>query len=349
MIDMVTNTHKEAGFIRNIASRFARHPNQLNQLMQADAEILRYNGQYLVLKTDGIHEEIKTGLYESPYLIGWMSVTAPISDIAAVGAVPEGILLSLQLPMHQNQDWILEFQRGVNEACDCYQIYVLGGDTNSSDTVSVSVTAFAHIKTGEPLLRTGANPGDALYTTAKLGTGNAFGYSRFFDRSLEVQFLPTARLKEMDLIGEHANVCIDTSDGLFAALAVLSEVNQIGFCLQTPLINVLSADALLVHRQAELPEWMLLAGPHGEYELLFTVPQKKRIAFEKSCQSANWEPLYLGSVCSEIQLEFTSGHTAIRCHPSTIANLFYESGGDIAAYLRALMQQQQDWTNDPGL
>ena len=85
----------EAGILKSIAGDFPRHPRQLNGLLEADAEIIRLSGkegEYLVLKTDGIHEEIKEKLYDDPYLIGWMTVTAPISDIAAVGAQPTGIL-----------------------------------------------------------------------------------------------------------------------------------------------------------------------------------------------------------------------------------------------------------------
>jgi len=95
----VRNT--ETDILRLIAGGFKRHPFQLNRMLEADAEIIRLPGSqeaYLVVKTDGIHEEIKEKLYEDPYLIGWMAVTAPVSDIAAVGAIPTGVMLSLILP-----------------------------------------------------------------------------------------------------------------------------------------------------------------------------------------------------------------------------------------------------------
>lgn len=340
---MPTNSNRETDTIHRIAGNFARHPFQVNQLMEADAEIIQYNGEYLVLKTDGIHEEIKTNLYEDPYLIGWMAVTAPVSDIAAVGAVPEGVLLSLQLPQHQHDDWLAKFQEGINDACRHYNLYVLGGDTNFSDAISISATVVAHIKSGTPLLRTGMKPGDCLYATSLLGAGNAFAYSRFFDRALQIKFHPAARLMESKVICKYASACIDTSDGLFPALAVLSELNQVGFDLQTPLKEILSEDARLVHHHTALPEWMLLAGPHGEYELLFTVACEKQSEFETECQSEGWKPVYLGKVQDTPEVGFTSGPMQIQCHPSGIANLFYESNGDIFAYLQLLMQQHKNW------
>lgn len=341
--NMVTDSNKETDIIRKIAGGFARHPAQVNQLMEADAEIIQYHGQYLVLKTDGIHEELKTKLYEAPYLIGWMAVTAPVSDIAAVGAVPEGILLSLQLPVDQHEDWLKRFQEGIDDACKCYHIYVLGGDTNFSDSVSISATVVAHIKSGKPLLRTGIKQGDFLYASSLLGTGNAFAYSRFFNKSLEIKFHPQARLKESKIIRSFASSCIDTSDGLFPALAVLSEVNKVGFHLQTPLEKLLSAEAGLVHRQAELPGWMLLAGPHGEYELLFTIPADKRLDFEAECASQQWNPVYLGAVSPAPLIDFNCNEMKIRCRPAAIANLFYESKGDILTYMQLLMRQHQNW------
>lgn len=340
---MPTNSNKEADIIRRIAGNFARHPFQVNQLMEADAEIIPYHGEYLVLKTDGIHEEIKTKLYEDPFLIGWMAVTAPVSDIAAVGAVPEGVLLSLQLPQHQNDDWLTRFQSGINNACRHYNIYVLGGDTNFSDSVSISTTVVAHIKSGMPLLRTGMKPGDCLYATSSLGAGNAFAYSRFFNQALAIEFHPAARLTESQIVRKYASSCIDTSDGLFPALAVLSELNKVGFHLETPLKDILAEEARMVHRQTELPEWMLLAGPHGEYELLFTVPGEKHNDFEVECKSEGWNPVYIGKVQATPEVDFMSGPMKVRCHPSEIANLFYEANGDIFAYLALLTQQHKNW------
>jgi len=53
---------------------------QVNRLLEADAEIIRLHtggDEYLVVKTDAIHEEIREKLYSDPWLIGWMAITAP--------------------------------------------------------------------------------------------------------------------------------------------------------------------------------------------------------------------------------------------------------------------------------
>src|SRR5687767_5686976 len=104
-----TTADKEILAIQQIAGSFLRHPQQVNRLFEADGEIIDFRNQqaeYLVFKSDGIREEIREGLYTDPYLIGWMSVTVAISDLAASGADPLGILLSLQIPPALSTDWI---------------------------------------------------------------------------------------------------------------------------------------------------------------------------------------------------------------------------------------------------
>ena len=66
----------ENQFFKDLCAQFKRSPLQINQLMQADAELLRLeNHTTLAITTDCIVEEIETGLYTSPYHIGWMVIT----------------------------------------------------------------------------------------------------------------------------------------------------------------------------------------------------------------------------------------------------------------------------------
>jgi len=337
---------RESMLHHTIAGDFARHPQQLNKIMEADAELLRLPGrenEWLVLKTDGIHEEIQTKLYDDPWLIGWMTVTAPVSDIAAVGAQPTGLLLSLVLNRHEEAGWLQQFKLGVQKACSQYNMYVLGGDTNYDSICTVSATVMAHISGKSPLLRSGIQPGDWLYTSGPLGLGNAYAYSRFFDGSVTVDYRPYARLDICNYLSQYATACMDTSDGLFPALAVLAELNNIGFQLTAPLIQVLHKAALDVCRHADIPDWMLLAGPHGEYELLFTVAAGLRQKFEENCVSAGWQPLLLGVATADAALTFISGSKVISCLPDVIPDLFYEADGSITTYYNLLQKQHARW------
>jgi len=343
----MTCTNREMLLVNSIAGSFQRHPRQVNKLFESDAEILRMKDlqpDYLLIKTDGIHEEIKEGLYEDPYLIGWMAITVTVSDLAATGADLLGLLLSLQLPKDHTAQWLQQFQKGINDACKEYQTYILGGDTNYNHLVSVTTTGVATVSNTTPLLRTGILPGDLLYSSGGLGTGNAFAYARFFDASLDIGYSPTARMRESKLIRQFASACIDTSDGLFPALSVLAEVNQAGFQLDTPLRQVLSAEATATVLKTGLPSWLFLAGPHGEYELLFTVPPAAQQAFEAVCADHGWKPLRLGRAKAEKAITFITEDLCVTTPPSEIANAFAEADGDINNYFSLLMQMHRRWS-----
>jgi thiamine-monophosphate kinase len=335
---------KGIALIKNIASKFPRHPMQVNGMFEADSEIISLDGvqsPYLVVKTDGIHEEISEGLYEDPYLIGWMAVTVTISDLAATGADPIGILLSLQVPKRYEAGWMHELQRGINDACAAYDTYILGGDTNFRPEVSIGTTGIGTVT--KPVLRKGIKPGDLLYATAHLGAGNGFAYSLFFDTSLQIPYKPLARLKESRLIKEFATACIDTSDGLFPALSVLAEINGTGVRFSQRVQMLLSTETKAAYEKAGIPAWLFLAGPHGEYELLFSIPPAKQEAFESACSAAGWQPLLLGEATHDKHLYFISEDVAITCHPAEIANLFDEANGHIQSYFDMLLQKHRQW------
>jgi len=100
----------ENKIINNLIAGFERSPNQLNHPHESDAEIIQLGNIKLAITTDSISEEISTGLYDDPYLIGWMIVTVNISDLAAVGAIPIGILISEIIPdiLVKGADWAVE-------------------------------------------------------------------------------------------------------------------------------------------------------------------------------------------------------------------------------------------------
>ena len=337
---------KEMSILKTIAGTFARNPLQKNRLLESDAEVIDFKNKifkYLVLKTDGIYEEIRERLYEDPYLIGWMAVTVTMSDLAATGASPLGLLMSLQIPKENDTDWLRQFQTGINEACEQYQVYILGGDTNFDTAISVSTTGVGTIQQGEPMSRKGLGGGELLFATSRLGLGNAFAYGHYFDPRLKINYRPLARLKESILIKEYATTCIDTSDGLFPALSVLSAINDVGFELASDTRDFLQSDAQNIADSAGIPSWMLLAGPHGEYELLFTIPSERRTEFEKRYRLENDELVYLGKVTLNRTLHFTSESMQVTCDPPLISNLFHEANSDVPRYFELLKQQQQKW------
>ena len=152
----------------------APHPKRQNLPHGADAEIVDIDNPYnfLAISTDTIGEEIEAGLYSDPYAIGWVTVMANFSDLAAVGATPLGFLLSVSWPKHASISYIAGVRDGISDACRECQTYVIGGDTNSSRELSLTGCAVGLVPKERLVTRTGMQPGDIIYLTHPAGAGN---------------------------------------------------------------------------------------------------------------------------------------------------------------------------------
>lgn len=341
----------ENQLLRQIGQPFPRSPEQRNQFLESDAELLQLpDGSTLALTTDCIAEEIQTGLYSDPEHIGWMTVVVNISDLAAVGARPLGLLLSESLPPNFPPEKLKALQEGIAAACQAMGVYVLGGDTNTSSAWQMGGTAIGIIPPGEPIIsRKGAQPGHLLYASGPMGLGSAYAFSVLFGAATRaVHYRPTPRLDAGALIRRFGSSCIDTSDGFFHALGNLMETNKIGFALQTHLDAYTHPEALRISESSQLPLWIFLAGPHGEFELLFTLPPENEPGFLQAAAGIQWSPLKIGICTSEEQCTLTQPDgISHSISPAAIANAFPEAGGDPKVFLQKLLNLNASWQTKP--
>jgi len=334
----VTAPVREHALIERLAGAFRGSPAQLNRRHESDAELVRLpgTGVILALTTDALVEEIASGLYSDPWLIGWMAVTVNASDLAAVGAEPLGILMSIALPPDASDDLVAGLRTGLGAAADAHGLPVIGGDTSRGATLSLTGTAVGLVSPGRPLTRCGARPGDRLFATGRLGLGGAYALGRLLPGSApEVTFRPLARLREGRLLRRVASCAMDTSDGLIATLDELARRNGCGFSLATPVEEVLHQDVLRAATAAHLPPRLMLAGPHGEFELVFTVPSDRCDALTAGAADAGWAPVELGVVTGEPGV-VNLGAGGGPIDTTRVRNLFEDIGGDPRSYLRAL-------------
>jgi thiamine-monophosphate kinase len=133
--------------------------------------------------------------------LGWRAAAVNLSDLAASGAVPEALLVTLAAPRTTSAADVVALYEGIAEA----GVPVVGGDTTSADSLFISVTAIGR----SPRVpgRTGAQPGDLLVVTGPLGAAGAA-----FRRQEYVR--PPLRLEEGRLLAQTAHAMVDISDGL---------------------------------------------------------------------------------------------------------------------------------------
>jgi thiamine-monophosphate kinase len=133
--------------------------------------------------------------------LGFKAAAVNLSDLAASGAEPEALLVTLAAPPDARLEDMLELYEGLNEP----GVPVVGGDTTRAETLSISITAIGRSKRVPG--RGGARPGDPLVITGPLGAaGAAFREGR--------HARPPLRLEDGQRLAASAHALIDVSDGL---------------------------------------------------------------------------------------------------------------------------------------
>jgi len=210
-------------------------------------------------------------------IIAYRAIMAAASDLAAMGAKPEGMLLALTLPNAEGE-WLASFAEGARRASLVTTMPLIGGDTTRG-SLCVTVTVVGSAPVDRYLTRSGARPGDRLCVSGTLGDAAA-GLSLLenTDVSLSAKhaaFLqqrftqPTARLALGQTLNALATSAIDVSDGLLADAGHLARASDVRLVIHRDAIPV--STALQAHPdQTQVQEWVLRGG--DDYELLFTLP-----------------------------------------------------------------------------
>jgi len=335
----------EHALIETLVEGLPRDPRQLNGLQESDAELVPIPGgsSILALTTDTLAEEIESGLYTDPYQIGWMTVMASVSDLAAVGADTVGILLNLTLSVDASDAFISRLRAGIRDACQAAGIPVLGGDTNTASHSQMGATAVGTISGDRILTRKGCLPGDLVFSSGVLGSGATFAFHRLMapDGGDEPKFLPRPRIKEGQVIRRHATACIDTSDGALAGLDQLARVNGLGFTVDAAPARFLDPQTLSFARSWGIPEWLTMAGPHGEFELLFTIPASRSRAFLEDAADMRWVPVQIGEVGEGRGVRMWLEGDMRLLDTERIQNLFNQVKGNPARYLVELVRMHR--------
>ena len=343
----------ENQLIDELTAQFRRSPMQMNKLHGSDAELIQLSGDpnmRLAITTDSIVEEIAVGLYDDPYLVGWMAVMANMSDLAAVGARPIGILLSEVLPHDFPAASLQQLQQGIHDACVTCGTFVLGGDTAMSDQLMLTGTAAGIIDGKNILTRNGCKPGDLVYVSGPVGRGNAFALSILFSNSAPdsrfgsgvLRYQPIARLSIGQSLLGIASACMDTSDGVLSSLDQLMRLNGVGFELDGSWEDAVDSESRELASINGISPWLLLAGQHGEFELLFTVEADREDDLREAASKGGWTPLLLGRaiVKPEIYLPMCGGRVAI--DTALIRNLAQHAESNIQRYVRELLALDQE-------
>lgn len=234
-------------------------------------------GERLVVSTDVTVEAVhfRRGWLTAEE-IGWRAAMAALSDLAAMGAAPLGLLLAVTVPAAW-RDELGALAHGVGEAAARVDIPIVGGDVTDGDRLALTITVLG--AAGRPVTRGGARVGDRIYVTGRLGgpgtAVEAWLGGRVPAPSARARFArPEARLRAGQWLAAHgATAMIDLSDGLAGDAAHIAAASGVRLALDADRLPCLEGcDAEAALRSGE------------EYELLVCAPTLDTAAFARTCE-----------------------------------------------------------------
>jgi thiamine-monophosphate kinase len=174
--------------------------------------------------------------FTDEYYRGWLLGTINLSDLAAAGARPLGLLTSLVLPSDMAISNLIRLLDGIDDCCAAAGTAVVGGNLKEGKAIDVQATAIGQVD-GKPLGRSGAATGDVVYAVGP--TGFFWAAVLLFRAGTPAREIPAALLELVltprpqlafgqALQGSGVRAAVmDNSDGLGPSLQTLSVTNSV--------------------------------------------------------------------------------------------------------------------------
>ncbi len=260
----------------------------LAQRIQNDAAVLDGG---MVVTQDALVENVHFNLdWTSWRDLGYKAAAVSISDLAASGAEPEALIVSLAVPPDTESSHVLELYEGLNEP----GVPILGGDTTAAESVYLSVTAAGRSERIPG--RAGAVPGDKLLVTGPLGA-SAGGYlclkEGIASSLVEAHLRPPLRVEEGRALAQEAHAMIDISDGLAADAGHIARRSRCRIVIDLEDVPVADGVAEVAERLGR-DVWELACGFGEDYELLAALPDPAGFRVVGRCEVGSGVEIRLG-------------------------------------------------------
>lgn len=246
-------------------------------------------------QVEGVHFDLTT---MHPEELGYRSIAVAISDLAAMGATPRYVLLSLGLRNGIGGEFLKRFYGGVREALEEMGAELIGGNLSRSPRqFFADVTALGECN-GGGVCRSGARVGDRLGLTGPLGwaaagrlllTRDCPGTRKHFPEVSERALKPRPRVAEGVALAPRVHAMMDVSDGLSRDLHRLAAASGVGVEVDYSIDPLLEKAA----RELEKDPFVLAFGGGEDYELLFAYAPDQQ---EAVTQALGRAPLNVGTV-----------------------------------------------------
>jgi thiamine-monophosphate kinase len=244
-----------------------------------DTAVIDLGSETLILTHDMMAEGVHWLPTADPADVAWKLVSVNLSDLAAKGARPLGVLLGFMLG---DDDWDRRFADGLKAALAHYAVPLLGGDTvsNRGDKRALGLTAVGAATHRPVPSRSGAGAGDVVYVTGTLGDALA-GFELVeagFDQRgalVDAYHRPVARLAEGQQLAPLASAIMDVSDGLLLDAQRMASASGVRINLDLALLPL--SDDYRRMRGDSVDSRVQAASWGDDYQLLFTAPEATKL------------------------------------------------------------------------
>jgi thiamine-monophosphate kinase len=254
-----------------------------------DCGFIREGDEYFALSTDVSVEAVHFRLdWISLEDAGWRATAGALSDLAAEGADPVGLLSAVTVPATATERDLLELMTGVGAAARFARAPVLGGDLSKGPVWSLAVTVVG--RTRVPVTRGGAQPGDRLWVTGWLGGARvaleAWQRDELPAAEARARFAhPEPRITAGRwLARQGAHAMIDLSDGIAGDAGHLAAASSVKLEVDLDSVPLMAGVAEAAER-AGVSAGQFAAEAGEDYELLVVLPARfdAADAFVRDC------------------------------------------------------------------
>lgn len=242
-------------------------------------------GALMVATTDtlieGVHFDLSLGTLGDA---GHKALAVNLSDLAAMGAAPRSILLSLSLPGDCPVAGVDALLDTLLALAARHRTALIGGDvTASPGPIVIGVTAIGSVKRRRILTRSGARPGDVVWVSGTIGAAAAglgalragAGARPGIAACVERCRRPEPRVGLGVALGRNraAHACVDLSDGLADGLRQIAAASRVGIRVESDALPIEADTRAWFETAGDDPVAAALAGG-DDYELAFTAPTR---------------------------------------------------------------------------
>ena len=266
----------EFGLIERLSKRVKEKEGVMKGIGD-DTAVLENGEDYTLITTDmlvsGDHFRRD---WHTPYQIGWKSMIVNVSDIAAMGGLPEYGLISIALPDDVDVEYMEGIFDGMIDAAEKYDFTIIGGDTTHGDLLVINVVLIGSVEKENLTLRGDAEVGDLIGVTGDIGKSWAGlelllqdkeGYTDFYLK-------PDCNLSKARKLAPYVNAMIDVSDGLASEVNHICEESGVGAIVEKEKVPISERTKEAGRILGKDPMFWALSGGE-DFELVFTIPENK--------------------------------------------------------------------------